>query len=52
VIAYTVGWVAYEQSQAMHDFLTQLIDFDESFEVGLQAMVRVFAETATSAENT
>jgi TetR/AcrR family transcriptional regulator, tetracycline repressor protein len=42
VIAYTVGWVAYEQSQAMHDFLTQLIDFDESFEAGLQAMVNGF----------
>jgi TetR/AcrR family tetracycline transcriptional repressor len=45
VIAYTVGWVAYEQSQAMHDYLTQLIDFDESFEAGLQAMVRGFPET-------
>jgi TetR/AcrR family tetracycline transcriptional repressor len=44
VIAYTVGWVAYEQSQAMHDYLTQLIDFDESFEAGLQAMVRGFAD--------
>lgn len=44
VIAYTVGWVAYEQSQAMHDFLTQLFDFDESFETGLQAMVSGFAE--------
>jgi hypothetical protein len=36
--------VAYEQSQAMHDYLTQLIDFDESFEAGLQAMVRGFPE--------
>ncbi len=43
VIAYTVGWVAYEQSQAMHDYLTQLIDFDESFETGLRAMVNGFA---------
>ena len=42
VIAYTVGWVAYEQSQAMHDFLTQLIDFDESFETGLRALVSGF----------
>ena len=42
VIAYTVGWVAYEQSQSMHDFLTQLFDFDESFETGLQAMVSGF----------
>lgn len=48
VIAYTVGWVAYEQSQAMHDFLTQLFDFDESFETGLQAMVSGFARGASS----
>jgi TetR/AcrR family tetracycline transcriptional repressor len=49
VIAYTVGWVAYEQSQAMHDFLTQLIDFDESFETGLGALVRGFTPPAASA---
>jgi TetR/AcrR family transcriptional regulator, tetracycline repressor protein len=48
VIAYTVGWVAYEQSQAMHDFLTQLFDFDESFEIGLQAMVSGFARGESS----
>jgi TetR/AcrR family tetracycline transcriptional repressor len=42
VIAYTVGWVAYEQSQAMHSFLTQLIDFDASFVTGLHAMVGGF----------
>lgn len=39
VIAYTVGWVAYEQSQSMHEFLTQVIDFNESFETGLRALV-------------
>jgi hypothetical protein len=27
----------------MHDFLTQLIDFDESFETGLRALVSGFA---------
>jgi TetR/AcrR family tetracycline transcriptional repressor len=48
VIAYTVGWVAYEQSQAMHDFLTQLIDFDESFETGLRALVSGFAPAGSS----
>jgi TetR/AcrR family tetracycline transcriptional repressor len=42
VIAYTVGWVAYEQSQTMHAFLRQLIDFEESFETGLGAMVSGF----------
>lgn len=39
VIAYTVGWVAYEQSQSMHEFLAQMIDFSESFETGLKALV-------------
>ena len=39
VIAYTVGWVAYEQSQSMHKFLTQMIDFPESFDTGLRALV-------------
>lgn len=39
VIAYTVGWVAYEQSQSMHDFLAQMIDFSASFETGLCALV-------------
>ena len=43
-IAYTVGWVAYEQSQTMHDFLTQLMDFEQSYETGLQAMVGGFSE--------
>jgi TetR/AcrR family tetracycline transcriptional repressor len=43
VIAYTVGWVAYEQLQTMHEYLTQLIDFEESFETGLRAMVSGFA---------
>ena len=42
VVAYTMGWVGYEQSQAMHDFLTHIIDFEESFETGLQAMVSGF----------
>jgi TetR/AcrR family transcriptional regulator, tetracycline repressor protein len=43
VVAFAMGWVAYEQSQALHDFLTHMIDFEESFEVGLQAIVAGFA---------
>jgi TetR/AcrR family tetracycline transcriptional repressor len=43
VIAYTLGWVVYEQSQAMHELLAHMIDFDESFEGGLTAMVSGFA---------
>jgi len=39
VISFTVGSAAFEQSPSFHDFLTHMIDFDESFETGLQAMV-------------
>ena len=42
VIAYTLGWVVYEQSQPMHEHLAHMIDFAESFEFGLHAMVRGF----------
>ena len=42
VTAYTVGWVGYQQSEAMGEFLTHIIDFDLSFEMGLQAMVMGF----------
>jgi TetR/AcrR family tetracycline transcriptional repressor len=45
VIAYTVGWVVYEQSQTMHDYLAQMIDFPASFDTGLCAMVHGFASS-------
>jgi TetR/AcrR family tetracycline transcriptional repressor len=51
VIAYTLGWVVYEQSQPMHEHLAQMLDLAQSFESGLRAMVRGFVaeveETAT-----
>jgi TetR/AcrR family transcriptional regulator, tetracycline repressor protein len=51
VIAYTLGWVVYEQSQPMHEHLAQMLDLAESFASGLRAMVRGFvaevAETNT-----
>jgi TetR/AcrR family tetracycline transcriptional repressor len=43
IIAYTLGWVIYEQSQPMHEYLAHMIDFSESFDSGLLAMVRGFA---------
>jgi TetR/AcrR family tetracycline transcriptional repressor len=43
IIAYTLGWVIYEQSQPMHEYLARMIDFSESFDSGLLAMVRGFA---------
>jgi TetR/AcrR family tetracycline transcriptional repressor len=42
VIAYTLGWVVYEQSQPMHEHLAHMIDFADSFEFGLRAMVQGF----------
>lgn len=43
VIAYTLGWLVYEQSQPMHEHLAHMIDFSQSFNSGLRAMVRGFA---------
>ncbi len=43
VIAYTVGWVAYEQNHRMHEHLAKMIDFPRSFDEGLQALVRGFS---------
>jgi TetR/AcrR family tetracycline transcriptional repressor len=42
VRAYTFGWVAFEQSWVTRPIPTQPIDFDASFETGLEAMVNGF----------
>jgi len=39
VIAYTLGWVIYEQSGPMHEHLAHMIDFAQSYNAGLLAMV-------------
>ena len=47
IMAFTVGWVGYEQSPAMHEYLAKIIDFNSSFEGGLQALIRGFADHHT-----
>jgi TetR/AcrR family tetracycline transcriptional repressor len=42
VISLTLGLSIYEQSRAMHDHLAAMIDFDDSFRLGLESMVRGF----------
>jgi TetR/AcrR family tetracycline transcriptional repressor len=42
VIAYTLGWLIYEQSEPMHEHLAHMIDFAQSYNAGLLAMVRGF----------
>jgi TetR/AcrR family tetracycline transcriptional repressor len=42
VIAYTLGWVIYEQSGPMHEHLAHMIDFAQSYNAGLLAMVSGF----------
>jgi TetR/AcrR family transcriptional regulator, tetracycline repressor protein len=42
VIAYTLGWVIYEQSGPMHEHLAYMIDFAQSYDAGLLAMIRGF----------
>lgn len=42
VNALVLGWAVYEQSDALHDHLAEMIGFDESFALGLEAMVSGF----------
>ncbi len=43
VNALVLGWAVYEQSDALHDHLAKMIGFDESFALGLEAMVSGFS---------
>jgi TetR/AcrR family tetracycline transcriptional repressor len=47
VIAYTLGWVIYEQSGPMREHLAHMIDFAQSYNAGLLAMVRGFQLEST-----
>ncbi|WP_156358220.1 hypothetical protein [Sphingobium sp. Leaf26] len=42
VTALALGWAVYEQSDGLHDYLEEMIGFDESFVAGLEAMVSGF----------
>ena len=42
VTSLALGWSTFEANGPMHHFLEGMIDFDESFEAGLQALVQGF----------
>ncbi len=42
VIALTLGWSVYQNSGPMADFLATMMDFDQSYATGLDALVRGF----------
>lgn len=46
VISLALGWSLYAQSKPMHDFLSGLMDFEASFDIGLGAMIHGFAHAA------
>lgn len=39
VISFTLGWESYEANGPMRDFLREIMDFDATFEIGLNALV-------------
>jgi TetR/AcrR family tetracycline transcriptional repressor len=39
VISYTLGWAMFEANGPMHAFLDQMLPFDETFRLGLVALV-------------
>lgn len=42
VISLTLGWAAFEANGPMHSFLDRMLDFEGSFEAGLDALVSGF----------
>jgi TetR/AcrR family tetracycline transcriptional repressor len=42
IISFTLGWASFEANGPMHDYLDELLNFDASFETGLQALVAGF----------
>jgi TetR/AcrR family tetracycline transcriptional repressor len=49
VISFALGWSAFEANGPMHSFLDQMLDFESSFEAGLDALVRGFGDVARGA---
>jgi len=43
VISFTLGWESFEANGPMRDFLCQIMDFDATFESGLDALVNGLA---------
>lgn len=39
VMAFTLGWVIYQQSDSLRPHLVEILDFDESHAAGLRALV-------------
>lgn len=42
VTSLCIGWSSYEPEGSMHSFLEGMMDFDKSFEIGLDALVAGF----------
>ncbi|MCW2388463.1 TetR/AcrR family tetracycline transcriptional repressor [Sphingobium sp. B11D3B] len=49
VISFVLGWSAFEANGPMHSFLDRILDFEGSFEPGLDALVAGFPEVASEA---
>ncbi|BAK67936.1 TetR family transcriptional regulator [Sphingobium sp. SYK-6] len=48
VISFTLGWTTFETNGPMRDFLRQIMDFDSTFTIGLDALVSGLDHPATS----
>jgi TetR/AcrR family tetracycline transcriptional repressor len=42
VVSFTIGWATFEANGPMHQFLDQMLDFEDSFASGLNALVEGF----------
>ena len=43
VISFVLGWCIIDQNRSMHAHLRRMLDYDASFEIGLEALIEGFA---------
>ena len=48
VISFALGWASFEANGSMHDYLDEMLNFDESFAIGLQSLVSGFPDPAAN----
>lgn len=48
VVSFTIGWATFEANGPMHQFLDQMLDFEDTFAAGLNALVAGFQLSRSS----
>lgn len=51
VISFVLGWMSYHENSAYNKYLSEMLDFEQSFEIGLDALINGFVQNQSELEN-